>query len=492
MSSRAHGRHLVAALLTLAALPAAAQIGPLTNQSLFFDQAANARRGDYLEADGGLAYTDNVSRDPSGSGDTLVLLGLVGDLARQGTRLDYRLASNLALVKYLHSEYQTQPFGYLDGTGDLWIVPGVLAWIGRETYTQTVIVPSAPVTPDNLESLNYATTGPRFTLRPTLRTTITVDGTYSYINSSSKSPLYVDLDNHRYAGGATLTRAFSNTSSAYLTGSAQKVEFKDQTDNTNFKEEQGLAGYKLGDARTVLEVSAGYAKVRLLGLVTVQTLRGPRQIPQSETPSGTLWRFGLSRQTSPNSRLSLHALQQVTDASNLFRMNLDEAVAGSVANRLTTGQPFTDREFGGDWRIQASRTSLELGFLDISERYRLNPSSDRDVKDASVFVVRQLRPELTWHIGAELEHQTFKAGGSSNIVNAITSVRWQLSRELGLRFLYAHSTLTPYGYRENQIGVTASYAFLEGGPGSGHPSTQSPSAPAPGTPTGSPPGPRPL
>ena len=211
----ARGHRLIGFLLALAALPAAAQIGPLTSQSLFFDQASNAHRGNYLEADTGLIYTDNVTRVQNGSGDTLALLGLVADTSRQGPRVDYRLASDIALVKYLRSSYQTQPFGYLDGTGDFWIVPGFFSWTGRETYTQTIIDPFAPVTPDNLEAINYVTTGPRFTLRPTLRTTVTLNGTYSYMNSSSKSPAYVNIDNHRYGGDVTLSHAFSNTSSAW-------------------------------------------------------------------------------------------------------------------------------------------------------------------------------------------------------------------------------------------------------------------------------------
>jgi hypothetical protein len=113
----ARDHRLIGLVLALAALPAAAQIGPLTNQNLFFDQASSARRGNYLEADTGLIYSDNVTRVQNGSGDTLALLGLVGNASREGPRLDYRLASDLALVKYLHSNYQTQPFGYLDGSG---------------------------------------------------------------------------------------------------------------------------------------------------------------------------------------------------------------------------------------------------------------------------------------------------------------------------------------------------------------------------------------
>jgi hypothetical protein len=476
----ARGHRLMGFLLALAALPVAAQVGPLTNQNLFFDQASNAHQGNYLAVDTGLIYTDNVTRARNGSGDTLALLGLVGDTSGKGPRFDYRLSSDLNQVKYLHSNYQTQPYGFLDGAGDLWIVPGVFAWTGRETYTQTVIDPFGPVTPDNLESLSYTTTGPRLTLHPTLRTTLTLDGTYSYMNSSSKSPLYVNIDNHRYAGNATLSHAFSNTSSVYISGSHEKVEFTDTVDNNNFRQDQGLAGFKVADARTVLDLSAGYTRLHESVLATVQTLRGPRELPQSQVPGGAVWRAELSRQTSPSSRLSLHAMKQVTDAANLFRLNLDQPVPGTAAARLTTGDPFTDRELGASWQFVAARTSFTLGYLDIRERYKLHPTSDRNVKYATALLGRQLSPVLNWDIGAEFERQEFAIGGSTDTMNAITSLRWQIARRLSLRFLYAHSALTPHGYAENQVGVNASYAFMQGAAVSSQPT--SPPAPTQGMP----------
>jgi len=485
----ARGHRLIGSLLALAALPASAQVGPITNQNLFFDQASNAHQGNYLAADTGLIYTDNVTRSQNGSGDTLALLGLVGDISGQRPRLDYRLASDIALVKYLRSSYQTQPYGYLDASGNLWIVPGVFSWTGRETYTQTVINPFAPVTPDNLESLSYTSTGPRLTLRPTLRTTLTLNGTYSYMNSSSKSALYANIDNHRYAGDVTLSHALSNTSSAYITGSHEKVEFTDQVHNNNFRQDQALAGFKIAAARTTLDLSGGYTRLHESVLATVQTLRGPRELPQSQVPGGAVWRAEISRQISPSSNLSLHAVKQVTDAANLFRLNLDQPVASTAANRLTNGEPVTDRELGATWRFVAARTSFTLGYFDFRERYKIHPTSDRNVRDASAFLGRQLSPVLNWDIGAEYERQNFAIGSSSNTVNAVTSLRWQIARQVDLRFLYAHSALTPHGYAENQVGVTASYAFIGGLQGSAQPGAQ-PAAPPSLTP-GMLPGPQP-
>jgi hypothetical protein len=456
------------------ALPAYAQVGPISSQSLFFDQASNAHRGNYLEAEGGLIYTDNVDLTRGGPGDTLAMLGLLGNASGDRPHFDYRLASDIALVKYLHSSFQTQPFGYADGSADLKIVPGFFSWTGRETYTQAVLDPFRPVTPDNLESLNYVTTGPRFTLRPTLRTTITVDGTYSYVTTSSKSPLYVNVDDHRYAGDITLSRAFTNTTGVYITGSSEKVEFTDQVGNTNFRQDQALAGIRFADARTVLDLSGGYTKLHQVVLAPVQTIRGPRQLPQNQVPSGANWQVQLSRLISPTQRLSLHAVKQVADAANLFRLNVDQPVVTTVPNRIVSGQPFTDREFGATWRLEANRTALELSVLDVSQRYRATPASNSDVKAVSALFARQLSPVLNWDIGATYEHARYGFGGSLDTVNALTSLRWRIGERVGLRFIYAHATQTPHGYADNQLGVTASYALTA----ASQAGSQAPAAPA--------------
>ena len=178
-------------LAALASFAAHAQSGPIATQNLFFNDAAGVHQGaNYLEAQTGVIYTDNASLEPGGSADTLAMVGLVGNVSRSGApRLDYHFLSDIQLVKFLSNSYETQPFGYADGDAELKLVPGLFSWLGRATYTQAVLDPLSPATPDNLESLAYLSTGPQFTFRPTLQTTVTVSGIYSYVTTNSKSPL---------------------------------------------------------------------------------------------------------------------------------------------------------------------------------------------------------------------------------------------------------------------------------------------------------------
>ena len=474
------GRRLgLALLLGLLALPVAAQTsGPITIQSLFLNQAGNAHHGNYLEADAGLLYTDNVNLTPGGSGDGIALIGLVGNTERiNAPRFDYHLDSDLVVAKYFKSEFQTQPYGYLDAFGEFKIDPGTLSWTGRESYSQVLINPTSPGTPNNLESINYLTTGPKLTLTPTLRTTVVLDGSYSYVSSNSNSADYVNIDNHRYGGDLRIDRAFTNTFSAYLTGSYSKVQFSDTTENTDFDLWQGLAGFRWVNARTVLDIAGGYNKAHLEGapanpypvphgalldatpiLDAVIAPAAAATSSDTQNPGGSTWQASLSRLISPNDRVSIHALKTVTDSANLFRLNLDQPVPGNGQTQLASGSPLTHREYGGTWTYDTGRTTITLNALYYSDHYSQTPESDHDSRQVNALVARQLNLALNWEIGVLYGHDNYVTI-TQHTWNGITSLRWRVGPKIGLRFFYAYSSLAPNGYTNNQIGVIASYAL---------------------------------
>lgn len=448
--ARAHCRAL-GLLAVLLAGSAFAQVGPVSSQSLFFDAASNAHEGNYLAVGVGLDYTDNATLTPSGGPSaTIGMLGLVGDVSREGPLLDLRLASDIALLKYLNSTYPTQPTGYLDGAGDLKIVPGIFSWTARETYSEAILDPVLPLTPDNLESLNYITTGPRFILQPTLRTTIVLDGSYSYVSSSSKSPQYVNIDNHRYAADLTLNYALWNGATAYLTGSDEQIRFKDQVDNTDFTDIQGLAGFRYSGARTALDIAGGYAEIR----------SGTGPTAASLESRGFTGRVELSRMISAEQRLSFHATKDVTDAANQLRLDFNQAVPTTAPSAVLTSEPVTVREFGANWRYELNRTAMELDLLSSSDRYP-TPGLDVDFKSAAMLFARKISPTLNWDIGGTFQHSTFAIAAPQNTIYGVTNLRWNAGRRLEVRFMYAHSTLTPHGYKDNQFALTVSYALVE-------------------------------
>jgi hypothetical protein len=457
--------------LALVTVPATAQVTLLTGQNLL-SQSAYVYPGNHLAVDGGVIYTNNVERTTSGSGETLLLAGLTGDTSHEGTRLDYRLASNLALLKYLGGTYGTEPTGYLDGTAFLKLVPGFFTWIARETYTQVQIDPFAPVTPNNVENVNYITTGPRLTMRPTLRTSVTLDALYSYLASSSQSPQYVNIDNHRYGGNLRIDRAFSEAASLYIRGEYEKVDFKDQVDNNNFAHASASAGYKLSDGRTLFDISGGYSRLHVYDvLTTVEGAGGSRETLKTEEFDTPIYALDLSRLITPSQRVSLTASQQFTDAAAAFRLGFDQAVPILAAPRFASEEAFKLRQFGLSWRFQASRTSLDVSLSEYKERYVLTTANDHDVRLATAVLTRQLSPVLSWDIGVSYQRweqvgtpsstgsTEIVAGQTSKTYGALTDLHWQVGERLALRFIYAYSKQSGV-YSDNQIGVTASWAFV--------------------------------
>jgi len=451
-------------VLVCAGLPCAAQVGPLSYQNLFFNQGSNAQSGDYLAADAGMVYTNNASYSNNGSGDTLAEIGLVGNTAYQGPRLDYHLDTDIAAIKYLHDTYPLEPTGYLDGTADFKVVPGTFSWTGRETYSQLVINQYEPASPDNLEDINTVTTGPRIMLQPTLQTSVTFDGLYSYVYTHSISPLYVNLDNHRYGGALKVEHAFSSASSLYLKADYEKVFFDDTAINNDFTVADQTLGYKIDSGRTVLDASVGYTELRQLNvLVPIETVIGTLERPITRTLDTPQWSFTLSRLLTPTQRLELFASQQVLDAATLFQADLTLAVPTLVTPQTAIGSPLKDRVYGADWRIQGQRTTLDVALVDTEQRYEFASATaeNRDLKDVGVTLARQLQPALTWDLGLHYEHQDLTGERSVNATSEVTSLRWRLGARFALRVIYARSTF--YGISTNQVGVLGSYMLFNGG-----------------------------
>jgi hypothetical protein len=471
--------------MILAAVPAAAQVSQLSSQTLFYHQAGNTFGGNYLTADGGVIYSDNVEGHAGGAADTMLLLGLSGDTSHEGTRFDYHLDSNIALVKYLSGSFPTRPTGFLDGLAALRIVPGFFSWIARETYSQVQFNIYAPVTPENLVSLNYLTTGPRFTLRPTLRTSVRLDAVYSYLSTSSVSSQFVDFDNHRYGGTLIIDRAFSDTASLYLKGDYQKVEFKDQEDNNNFSIGTASGGYKLTNGRTVFDISGGYSQLRIYDVLSSgEGIGGERETRKTEEFDEPVWKLQLSRLITPTQRLGLIASQQFIDVAAAFRLGFDGPAPITAPPQVATSEPFRQRQFGVDWEIEGARTSLVISLHKTQQRYALTTGNDLDMKIANALLARQLSPTLTWDIGASYQ-RTDQVGtpapglapASAKVIGALTDLRWQVGEHLNLRFIYSYTSWSSV-YSSSQIGVIASWALIPSRATQEGPPSLSPISPA--------------
>jgi hypothetical protein len=198
---------------------------------------------------------------------------------------------------------------------------------------------------------------------------------------------------------------------------------------------------------------------------------GSRETRETQTFDSPIWALDVSRLITPSQRLALIASQRLTDPFAAFRLGFDQSVPFVAPQRTAIGEAFKQRTFGLNWAVQGPRTSLEVLLAEDQERYVLTTVNDRNVKTATVLLKRQLSPVLSWDISVSYQQQqqvgapssaggTQTVGGqSAKIFGAMTDLRWQVGERLALRFLYAHSSQHDV-YRDNQIGVTASWALI--------------------------------
>ena len=140
---------------------------------------------------------------------------------------------------------------------------------------------------------------------------------------------------------------------------------------------------------------------------------------------------------------------------------------------FAAGNPFIVRSYGADWRVQEPRTTLDVAVRYVSYDYPFGasnsgsnglptttlPTNNSDFKLASVLLARQLTPTLNWDVGVYFQHQDIVDAPAVNSSGGITDLRWHVGQRLGLRFVYAHNSLTG-GYKDNQFGVIASYTLF--------------------------------
>jgi hypothetical protein len=219
-------------------------------------------------------------------------------------------------------------------------------------------------------------------------------------------------------------------------------------------------------------------------LSVVEGPGGSRETLTTETFDEPIWAVKISRLITPSQRLALSASQGFTDVAAGFRLGFDQPVPIAAPTGSATGAPYKQLGYGLDWRFQAARTTINVSLGELRERYvlnsatmlssatALNPPTDVNITLANASLARQLSPVLTWDIAVSWQRTeqvgmlsangtpaSTVSGQSSNLVGALTALRWQVGERLALRFVYAYSRQSG-AYTDNQIGVIASWALI--------------------------------
>lgn len=399
-----------------------------------------------VEVRAGAIYSDNVLRTPTSDVDgTTWSAGLGLDVSRESTRLQLTARGDLDWMVFPSDTYGDDMFGYFDGVATLALVPETFGWFFQETYGQLRADPFAAVTPDNLENVNYFTTGPDLTLRLGSATSIRLSGRYSTTNSESN-----ELDGDRYRGELALIRQLSSASSASLNVTSESFEFDDATVNQDFDRQEAFARYELRGGRTELGLDLGYTRLE----------------QENASSDGPLARLSLSRRLSPATRIKLDVGTQFSDAGDLLRGSLElQDAPPQDGSALTTSDPLESRFAYLSWTFNRNLTGLGFDVEYSDESYENLQSLDRTRTSYGMNFERRLNPVLTLRAQARLTRQSFDAGPDDEERQARAELAWAIGRTLELRLQYDRfdrdSSNAATEFSENRASVFASWSPLK-------------------------------
>jgi hypothetical protein len=454
----------VAAIASIAAFAptAFAQVGGTTAQdagagagtrALQLQGQGQGETANSVELNLGLMHSDNIRRmaDNDKASDTVATVGFTADTVRDGSRVDYRLLADMAWAEYLENSYKSQPFGALDGNLQLAIVPSRFFWDFRDSYSQVTLDPLTAATPDNIESFNYLTTGPRAEFAFGSSMLLSVYGTYSDVHYMARNANTADSDSNRYTGGLTLRHLVSEGTSTYLALTSQKVEFDDVTIVGDYKREEAYVGYHLEGSRTFADLSVGANRLDRTG---------------GTSQSGFLGRMELARKVSPSSTVSFQATQQIADSVDMFRSGFDRPNGLAGLQEYATNDPFRERLFGVSWNYQRPRTSFTLSGTVTQDRYENQKELDRSSRGLGASITRRLNPLFDLGVSLLYQRDDFDNIAVENKqFDSTAALAWHAGRQLDVSFQYTHAKRDSTGqgveYTENRIGATFAYSLTQ-------------------------------
>jgi hypothetical protein len=251
------------AIASLCVLASASKADP---PALGTDTATTSSRADTLVygVDVGVAESDNVTLVSTNKiSQTIGVVDTDFDINHQSRLLDVDAKGNFSYLDYLQGAYRNQLIGRFDGTAQLALIPDRLVWVVKDDFGQAAVDPYTPVTPSNLEDINYLSTGPDFALH---------FGASSYLNMSAR---YARTDyetspynSNRLLGDLAWGYQLSAQSSVSLNGETERVLFANTVVNRDFDRSSGFLHYEVKGARTDLSADLGATTISQYGTTT--------------------------------------------------------------------------------------------------------------------------------------------------------------------------------------------------------------------------------
>jgi hypothetical protein len=401
--------------------------------------------------------TDNARRTPTGGvDDTVVSPGFTIDTVHQGQNLTYLAAGDIDYLEYLHNTYQGQVYGSFDGEATVSAVPHHVDWLFRESVDKLLVDPTVTETLTNIQTYNYFTTGPRLSLQFGQRTDLSVEGTYSRLDSLNSPNLTAgipDLDSTRTGANVALTRAFSDSSRSSLNLRTEKIDYSDATvREADYRDDEASISYNSRVARTTLAIEAGATRITQHG----------------QGATGLLARAAMQRRMSSSQILKLSFMRQTADAADIVRYDFGLALApGQTPLLLAAHDPLVDTTVSVGWQFEKPRTRIGIDVYRMQERYTISTNLNRALWGSDAYYERRLTPTVSLKVLAQYFRESYQGEPlDDHEIDTSVSLNWRPTRRLRITFRadrYDRSgqgaTLT---FTENRIGVRFGYDVLEG------------------------------
>jgi hypothetical protein len=356
------------------------------DQASFTPTAGFRSQTGYAEVHAGLAHSDNVTLVPADKvQDTIGSVGLGVDYACATGALSLDARGVLDWNQYFHHTYNGTAYGSLNGTAIAGTRDSPFQWTLQDTFSQLNSNPLAAATPNNVENVNYLTTGPTLNLAFGTASRLSLYGLYSD-TSYQKSP----FDSHRVTGGFSLSDALSAASRVALNGSTSHTVFQNEAVSGLPYDQRSLyLSYNAAGQRTRLELDGGYNDLRRNGL----------------TSGGPLIGLQLDRRISYESSVFVRARSQYSSTMDSLRADLggtglSTPGLSSAFPGTATPDVYKDESGALGWNLTGVRTTLSLLASLDRQRYSAQTSLDGRVTTYEATIARKLTPATSLTLDA--------------------------------------------------------------------------------------------
>jgi hypothetical protein len=420
---------------------------PRCTAALFFLALAHpsASRGADLAygVDVGIGESDNVKLvETDKTRQTIGVIDVDFTLQQQLRLFDVTAKGDFSYLDFLQGAYRDELIGRFDGLTHLSIVPDRLTWMLRDDFGQAQIDPFVPVTPGNLENVNYLSTGPELEFRP--GTSGFVDLTAHYAQTRYQVSPY---DNHRLVGSFAAGERASERSELSFNGTSERVLFDDTVVNRDFDRFALYGHYALLGARTELTANLGAIEAR----------------QNARAHSEPLAKLQLRRKVSAAATWSITAGRSITDSSATFS-GLQNTAIGIIGNAPAsqTSANYTVSYASADFDFVRNRTTLFWSGSWEKDAYIDVPRLNLTRESLELNVERRLTGSFKAQVSGRILRADYPGQNFVATDGQLgTRLTWRGGRALEVRLEYNHSARRiagiGAGFGENRVFLTVGY-----------------------------------